>query len=96
MTSIYIIGRSARRKRIKGFFTYTPAFDKENSNKTSHTSSLNRIHNPAKSRGDAPVGSVVVQDGSIIAEGIEGGKTKKVYHLSCRKEPYAWPILLTA
>ena len=31
----------------------------------------------AKSRGDAAVGSVVVQDGSIIAEGIEGGKTKK-------------------
>jgi tRNA(adenine34) deaminase len=31
----------------------------------------------AKSRGDAPVGSVVVQAGSIIAEGIEGGKTKK-------------------
>ena len=31
----------------------------------------------AKARGDAPVGSVVVQDGAIIAEGIEGGKTKK-------------------
>lgn len=31
----------------------------------------------AKSRGDAPVGSVVVQAGAIIAEGIEGGKTKK-------------------
>ena len=31
----------------------------------------------AKARGDAPVGSVVVQTGSIIAEGIEGGKTKK-------------------
>ena len=30
----------------------------------------------AKTRGDAPVGSVVVQDGTIIAEGIEGGKTK--------------------
>ena len=30
-----------------------------------------------KARGDAPVGSVVVQDGSIIAEGMEGGKTKK-------------------
>jgi tRNA(adenine34) deaminase len=31
----------------------------------------------AKSRGDSPVGSVVVQDGVIIAEGIERGKTKK-------------------
>ena len=31
----------------------------------------------AKARGDSPVGSVVVQDGIIIAEGIEGGKTKK-------------------
>jgi tRNA(adenine34) deaminase len=31
----------------------------------------------AKARGDAPVGSVVVQAGVIIAEGIEGGKTKK-------------------
>ena len=31
----------------------------------------------AKARGDAPVGSVVVQDGVIIAEGVEGGKTKK-------------------
>jgi tRNA(adenine34) deaminase len=31
----------------------------------------------AKMRGDSPVGSVVVQDGTIIAEGIEGGKTKK-------------------
>ena len=31
----------------------------------------------AKARGDSPVGSVVVQDGVIIAEGIEGGKTKK-------------------
>jgi len=31
----------------------------------------------AKGRGDSPVGSVVVQDGVIIAEGIEGGKTKK-------------------
>jgi tRNA(adenine34) deaminase len=36
----------------------------------------------AKDRGDLPVGSVVVQDGVIIAEGIEGGKTKKdiTYH----------------
>jgi len=31
----------------------------------------------AKARGDSPVGSVVIQDGAIIAEGIEGGKTKK-------------------
>jgi len=31
----------------------------------------------AKARGDSPVGSVVVQDGIIIGEGIEGGKTKK-------------------
>ncbi len=31
----------------------------------------------AKARGDAPVGAVVVQGGIIIAEGIEGGTTKK-------------------
>ena len=31
----------------------------------------------AKARGDSPVGSVVVRDGAIIAEGIEGGKTKR-------------------
>lgn len=29
----------------------------------------------AKARGDSPVGSILVQNGSIIAEGIEGGKT---------------------
>lgn len=29
----------------------------------------------AKERGDTPVGSVIVQDGKIISEGIEGGKT---------------------
>jgi tRNA(adenine34) deaminase len=36
----------------------------------------------AKSRGDSPVGAVVVQDGTIIAEGIEASKTKKdiTYH----------------
>jgi tRNA(adenine34) deaminase len=36
----------------------------------------------AKSRGDSPVGCVIVQDGTIIAEGIEGGRTKKdiTYH----------------
>jgi tRNA(adenine34) deaminase len=31
----------------------------------------------AKTRGDSPVGAIVVQDGIVIAEGIEGGKTKK-------------------
>jgi deoxycytidylate deaminase len=31
----------------------------------------------AKARGDSPVGAVVVQDGVVIAEGIEGGKAKK-------------------
>ena len=31
----------------------------------------------ARARGDAPVGSVVIQDGAVIAEGIEGGKMKK-------------------
>ena len=31
----------------------------------------------AKDRGDSPVGSILVQDGKIISEGIEGGKTHK-------------------
>lgn len=31
----------------------------------------------AKQRGDSPVGSVVVKEGKIIGEGIEGGKTHK-------------------
>ncbi len=29
----------------------------------------------AKNRGDSPVGSIVAQGGTIISEGIEGGKT---------------------
>lgn len=29
----------------------------------------------AKARGDSPVGSILVQNGKIVAEGIEGGKT---------------------
>lgn len=31
----------------------------------------------AKERGDSPVGSLIVADGIIIAEGIEGGKTQR-------------------
>jgi tRNA(adenine34) deaminase len=31
----------------------------------------------AKERGDSPVGSIVVKNGKIIGEGIEGGKTHK-------------------
>lgn len=31
----------------------------------------------AKERGDSPVGAVLVQDGRITSEGIEGGKTHK-------------------
>lgn len=31
----------------------------------------------AKDRGDSPVGSVIVKDGQVVAEGIEGGKTRK-------------------
>lgn len=31
----------------------------------------------AKQRGDSPVGSIIVQNGKIIGEGIEGGKTNK-------------------
>ncbi|RFS16952.1 nucleoside deaminase [Emticicia sp. C21] len=31
----------------------------------------------AKQRGDSPVGSIIVQNGSIIGKGIEGGKTHK-------------------
>lgn len=36
----------------------------------------------AKARGDSPVGSVLVKDNKIIAEGIEGGRTYKdiTYH----------------
>lgn len=36
----------------------------------------------AKQRGDSPVGSIVVRNGVIIGEGIEGGKTHKdiTYH----------------
>ncbi|SIO05907.1 nucleoside deaminase [Chitinophaga niabensis] len=36
----------------------------------------------ARQRGDSPVGSVLVLDGQIIAEGIEGGKTHRdiTYH----------------
>lgn len=29
----------------------------------------------AKARGDSPVGSILVQNGKIVGEGIEGGKT---------------------
>ena len=36
-----------------------------------------RLANVAKDRGDTPVGSVIVQNGKIISEGIEGGKTHK-------------------
>jgi tRNA(adenine34) deaminase len=31
----------------------------------------------AKARGDSPVGSILVQNGKVIAEGIEGGKTHR-------------------
>ncbi len=31
----------------------------------------------ARDRGDTPVGSIIVQNGKIISEGIEGGKTHK-------------------
>lgn len=36
----------------------------------------------ARQRGDSPVGCVLVKDGQIIAEGIEGGKTHRdiTYH----------------
>ena len=36
-----------------------------------------RLAKIAKGRGDSPVGSVLVQNGKIIAEGIEGVKTYK-------------------
>lgn len=29
----------------------------------------------AKQRGDSPVGSIIVQNGAIVGEGVEGGKT---------------------
>lgn len=31
----------------------------------------------AKQRGDSPVGSIIVKDGQIVGEGIEGGKTQQ-------------------
>lgn len=31
----------------------------------------------AQNRGDSPVGSILVKDGKIISEGIEGGKTHR-------------------
>lgn len=31
----------------------------------------------AKARGDSPVGAIIVKDGQIVGEGIEGGKTCK-------------------
>ncbi len=31
----------------------------------------------AKLRGDSPVGSVIVKDGEVVGEGIEGGKTHR-------------------
>ncbi len=31
----------------------------------------------ARERGDSPVGSIIVRDGEIIAEGIEGGRTHR-------------------
>ncbi|MRG45950.1 nucleoside deaminase [Chitinophaga sp. SYP-B3965] len=42
----------------------------------------NELASIAKQRGDSPVGSVLVLDGVIIAEGIEGGKTHRdiTYH----------------
>jgi tRNA(adenine34) deaminase len=36
-----------------------------------------RLAKIAKERGDSPVGSILVQNGKIIAEGIEGVKTYK-------------------
>lgn len=36
-----------------------------------------RLARIAKERGDSPVGSILVQNGQIISEGIEGGKTHK-------------------
>lgn len=36
-----------------------------------------RLAGIAKERGDTPVGSIIVQNGRIISEGIEGGKTHK-------------------
>lgn len=36
----------------------------------------------AKARGDSPVGSLIVRNGEIIGEGVEGGKTQRdiTYH----------------
>lgn len=36
-----------------------------------------RLARIAKGRGDTPVGSVIAQNGHIVSEGIEGGKTHK-------------------
>lgn len=38
----------------------------------------------SKQRGDSPVGSLIVQNGKIIGQGIEGGKTQK--DITCHAE----------
>ena len=46
--------------------------------KTSHEFFMTRciqLAKVAKDRGDSPVGAIIVKNGQIIAEGIEGGKT---------------------
>ena len=51
----------------------------------------------AKQRGDSPVGSVIVKEGKIIGEGIEGGKTHKdiTYHAEIEAIRQATNLLQT-
>jgi len=51
----------------------------------------------AKQRGDSPVGSVIVKDGKVIGEGIEGGKTHKdiTYHAEIEAIRQATNLLQT-
>lgn len=43
-----------------------------------------RLAKMAKDRGDSPVGSVLVQNGQMISEGIEGGRTRN--DITCHAE----------
>jgi len=51
----------------------------------------------AKERGDSPVGSLVVQNGEIIGEGIEGGKAHKdiTFHAEIEAIRHATKLLQT-
>ncbi|MEN2399140.1 nucleoside deaminase [Flavobacterium sp. MC2016-06] len=49
----------------------------ENFDHSFYMSKCIELAKAAKLRGDSPVGSILVMDGKIVGEGIEGGKTFK-------------------